>query len=107
MQKIMFLGNPQLQIPLPSEHRLSTRSVRKQQQLMDVLGSCLQWDPRKRPSLAALIAHPFLEDTVEGLCLADVQDLVDELMEGVSQAVGGPPVLRGGRGSEGGASPWQ
>lgn len=56
MQRLLRLNDPSLRIEFPA-HRFSLGG----QALVDVLGSCLQRDPRRRPSLCELLSHPFLE----------------------------------------------
>lgn len=56
MQRLLRLNDPSLRIEFPA-HRFSLGG----QALVEVLGSCLQRDPRRRPSLCELLSHPFLE----------------------------------------------
>jgi len=55
MQRLLRLNDPSLRIEFPA-HRFGGG-----QALVEVLGSCLQRDPRRRPSLCELLSHPFLE----------------------------------------------
>mmetsp|Transcript_22650 Transcript_22650/g.40952 ORF Transcript_22650/g.40952 Transcript_22650/m.40952 type:complete len:777 (-) Transcript_22650:65-2395(-) len=65
MQRLLRLSDPSFFIQFPSGHRLEGHSQHVQAQLLEVLGSCLQRDPRKRASLSELLAHPFLSTAAE------------------------------------------
>jgi serine/threonine-protein kinase TTK/MPS1 len=65
MQRVFMLNSPDLKIMFPEGHCLDDRSSTTKAQLLDVLGGCLERDPRRRPSIPDLLVHPFLKATVE------------------------------------------
>jgi len=65
MQRLFLLQNPDTPITFPEGHCLQNHSDKTKAQLRDVLESCLQRDPRRRPSLDDLLAHPFLSSVIQ------------------------------------------
>jgi hypothetical protein len=65
MQRVLLLNSPDLQIEFPEGHCLEAHSSTTKAQLLDILEGCLQRDARRRPSLADLLAHPFLRSSAE------------------------------------------
>merc|ERR1740138_139677 len=90
MQRIFTLNNPELRIEFPPGHCLEAHSSATKAQLVDILERCLQRDPRRRPSLPDLLAHPFLcsEAQVQREALTGA---VASMMSRVTQAFGEAP----------------
>jgi len=86
MQRLLRLSDPCLSIKFPSGHRLEGHSASTKVQFTEVLSRCLQRDPRKRPSLPELLAHPFLSSVTEVRRDA-VQSTVGALMSIVLKTV--------------------
>mmetsp|Transcript_1622 Transcript_1622/g.4103 ORF Transcript_1622/g.4103 Transcript_1622/m.4103 type:complete len:613 (+) Transcript_1622:49-1887(+) len=59
MQRLLRLNDPALKIEFPAGHLLENQPAASKA-LVEVLNSCLQRDPRRRPSLDELLAHRFL-----------------------------------------------
>lgn len=87
MQQLLALTDANTVIAFPSEHRLSNHAEITKAQLQDVLRRCLQRDPRKRPSLRELQAHPFLRARAN-FTREVVTAVVAALMGGVTSALG-------------------
>jgi len=81
-QRMLRLSDPGLIIQLPESQRLQAWSPATRAQLLEVLGRCLQRDPRRRPSLAELLAHPFLRTKLE-VRREVLETAVEALMAGV------------------------
>lgn len=62
VRRFHALTDPQYMIEFPSDHSLQNHSELIKAQLQDVLGSCLQTDPRKRATIPELLEHPFLSN---------------------------------------------
>jgi len=92
MQRLLTLSDPGLTVKFPGGHRLEGHSAETQAQLMEVLGRCLQRDPRRRPSLPELLAHPFLcASTV--LRREAFQEAIGAIMAGVLSSLGAEDLL--------------
>lgn len=63
MQRAMALADPDLVIPFPPEHSLEHHAEATKAQLTEVLGMCLQRDPKRRATVGELLAHPFLQES--------------------------------------------
>jgi len=59
-QRLNKLNDQNSVIELSTAHRFSDHPVQTQDAVMDVLRRCLQRDPKSRPKLPELLAHPFL-----------------------------------------------
>lgn len=59
MQRLLRLNDPVLRIEFPPGHLLEGQPAASKA-LLEVLGGCLQRDPRRRPSLSELLAHRLL-----------------------------------------------
>jgi len=86
MQRLLRLSDPSFNIQFPPGHRLEGHSQHVQAQLLEVLGSCLQRDPRKRASLPELLAHSFLSSSAE-VRRETVQNAVGVLMKKILSSV--------------------
>ncbi|CAE8599475.1 unnamed protein product, partial [Polarella glacialis] len=65
MQRLFALTDPNMCVEFPTEHRLDGHASETKEFLLDTLHRCLQRDPRKRPEIPQLLAHPFLSsDTI-------------------------------------------
>merc|ERR1711972_1271477 len=75
-----------MKITFPEGHCLDNHSESTKAQLVDVLDRCLQRDPRRRPTLDALLAHPFLSSAAQvkreahQVAVASVMDRVVRLL---------------------------
>eukprot|EP00932_Pfiesteria_piscicida_P004280 SRR837773.14185.p1 GENE.SRR837773.14185~~SRR837773.14185.p1 ORF type:complete len:877 (-),score=140.78 SRR837773.14185:197-2509(-) len=96
-EKMVFLCNPSLEIQCPPGHILEGHCSETRAHLMDIIGKCLQRDPRRRPSLAELLEHPFLQSRAE-VSREAVHGAVSKLMGRVLRLVGFP---------ESAIGPWQ
>lgn len=78
LQRVLALTDPNVKVEFPSEHCLHNISETTQAHLRDVLERCLQRDPRKRPTIPELLAHPFLA----GDCIRMDRNAFEALVRG-------------------------
>jgi len=87
MQRLFLLQNPDTPITFPEGHCLQNHSDKTKAQLRDVLESCLQRDPRRRPSLDDLLAHPFLSSVIQ-VKRETVERAVTNVMMHITRSLG-------------------
>lgn len=73
VQRVVALTDPHFAIEFPA---LDSYSDVTKAQLLDVLGRCLQRDPRKRPTIPELLEHPFLSGEEMRLERSDLEALM-------------------------------
>ncbi|KAK7071215.1 hypothetical protein SK128_001672 [Halocaridina rubra] len=77
LRKLAAISNPNHEIPFPDID---------DKQLLDVLKKCLQFDPRKRPSIKQLLEHPYLTENTNTSNnstpekMPHVKSVIDELL---------------------------
>lgn len=92
LQRMVQLSREDVRIEFPEDHCLALHSSATKAQLLDVLGSCLQRDSRRRPGIPHLLAHPFLRTSAE-VERESLQGAVKSMMDNAVRLLGlGAPV---------------
>jgi len=90
VQRVFLLNSPDLKIAFPEGHCLDDHSPSTKANLVDVLSSCLQREPRRRSTLPQLLRHPFLSVSVEvrrDVMTKAVTSLMSQVVKKLGEAV--------------------
>jgi len=81
-QRMMTICNEDYKIEFPDNNALDQHPKAVQSQILDILESCLQRDPQRRPSIPELLDHAFLRQTNE-VKSSSAEAMVDSIANSV------------------------